>query len=123
MKTRTCLAGALLGISALAACGESSADTPLVEGVTEQVNVLDNTFRPGEQTVAAGTEIVWKNGGHNGHNVVSVDGEDDWGVDADQFAPGDEYRHRFTKPGTYDYYCSLHGTTTAGMVGTIVVTG
>ena len=128
MKTRTCVAGALLGISALAACGSANAaskeeaETPLVEGVTEEVGVLDNTFRAAEVTVAAGTEVVWENGGRNDHNVVPVEG-DDWGVEADQFAPGAEYRHRFTEPGTYAYYCSLHGTTTNGMVGTIVVTG
>ena len=130
MNTRTCLAGALLGISALSACGSANAesdaptdtDVTLVEGVTDQVDVLDNTFRPGEVTVAAGTEVVWDNGGRNPHNVLPVEGED-WGVEADQFAPGDQYRHRFTEPGTYAYYCSLHGTTTNGMVGTIVVTG
>jgi len=128
VRSRTCVAGALLAISALAACGsanaesEGDAEAPLVEGVTEEVGVLDNTFRPGEITVAAGTEVVWRNGGRNDHNVVSVD-DGAWGVDTAEFAPGDEYRHRFTEPGTYAYYCSLHGTTTNGMVGTIVVTG
>jgi plastocyanin len=128
LNTRTCLAGALLGISALAGCGATGAGAdagtkaPLVEGVTEEVGVLDNTFRPAEVTVAAGTEVVWDNGGRNDHNVLPVEG-DDWGVEADDFAPGDIYRHRFTEPGTYAYYCSLHGTTTSGMVGTIVVTG
>jgi plastocyanin len=124
LKTRTCLAGALLGIGALAGCGstDAGADAPLVEGVTEEVGVLDNTFRPEQVTVSAGTEVVWDNGGRNDHNVLPVEG-DEWGVEADDFAPGDVYRHRFTEPGTYAYYCSLHGTTTAGMVGTIVVTG
>ena len=27
----------------------------------------------------------------------------------------------FTEPGVYDYYCSIHGTTTAGMVGSVTV--
>ena len=54
--------------------------------------------------------------------MLPVEG-DDWGVEADDFTPGDDYSHRFTEPGTYAYYCSLHGTTTKGMVGTIVVTG
>jgi len=124
VRTRTCLAGALLGLSAVAGCGDTDAgaDVTLVDGVTEDVGVLDNTFRPEEASVAAGTEVVWENGGRNDHNVLPVEG-DDWGVEADAFAPGDVYRHRFTEPGTYAYYCSLHGTTTNGMVGTIVVTG
>lgn len=108
-------------VGPLAGCGDDD-DVALVEGVTSEVGVLDNTFRPGEIDVAAGTEVVWTNGGRNDHNVVPVE-DDDWGVEAEDFAPGDSYRHRFTEPGTYAYYCSLHGTTTKGMVGTIVVTG
>jgi plastocyanin len=32
---------------------------------------------------------------------------------------GQVYRHRFTVPGTYRYFCLLHEA--AGMVGTVVV--
>jgi plastocyanin len=108
-------------VLALAACGGDDPVT-LVEGVVEDVSVLDNTYRPDRLEVAAGTEVAWHNDGRNDHNVLPVEG-DDWGADAEAFTPGDEYRHRFTEPGTYPYYCSLHGTTTKGMVGTIVVTG
>jgi plastocyanin len=101
---------------------EGSSPVSLVEGVEAAVLAIDNTFRPGELEVAAGTEVVWTNGGRTEHNVLAVDG-DAFGVEADAFAPDATYRARFTEPGTYDYYCSLHGTTTKGMVGTIVVTG
>jgi plastocyanin len=107
---------------AIAGCGDDDEPVTLVEGVTVDVQAIDNTFRPAEVEVAAGTEVVWTNDGRNEHNVLPVEGED-WGVEADAFAPGDDYSHRFTEPGTFDYYCSLHGTTTKGMVGTIVVTG
>jgi plastocyanin len=111
----------MLAATALGACRDGG-DVTLVEGVEAPVQVLDNTFRPEEVEVAAGTEVVWDNGGRNDHNVLPVEG-DDWGVEADEFGPGDTYRHRFTERGTHPYYCSLHGTTTKGMVGTIVVTG
>jgi plastocyanin len=116
------LAVTTLATSALGACGGGSEEVTLVDGVVEEVGVIDNTFRPGRVEVAAGTEVVWSNKGRNDHNVLPVEG-DGWGVEAADFAPGDTYRYRFTEPGTYDYYCSLHGTTTKGMVGTIVVTG
>ena len=106
---------------ALVACGGGD-DVTLVEGVEEPVQAIDNSFRPEELEVAAGTEVVWDNGGRNDHNVLPVEG-DAWGVEAADFEPGATYRHRFTEPGTYAYYCSLHGTTTKGMVGSIVVTG
>lgn len=113
-----CLAWALIAV--LPACAND--DPTLVEGVEETVVVLDNTFRPGEIEVAAGTTVAWENRGRNDHNVLPVDGKA-WGVNTDSFAPNDSYQHRFTQPGTFAYYCSLHGTTTKGMVGTVVVTG
>ena len=122
MPTRGVAVIALAAVlGALGACGGDN-EVTLVDGVEETVTVLDNTFRPGELEIAAGTEVEWSNRGRNDHNVLPVEGED-WGVQATAFQPGDTYRYRFTEPGTYAYYCSLHGTTTKGMVGTIVVTG
>ena len=94
----------------------------LVEGEEVRVSAIDHTFRPEETTVAAGTVVRWTNDGRTGHNVLPIEG-DAWGVEETDFEPDDEYTFRFTEPGTYDYYCSLHGTTTAGMVGTIIVEG
>jgi plastocyanin len=120
MAKRTVLG---LGTAAIALFGCSGGDdVTLVDGVEEPVQVLDNSFRPEDLEVAAGTEVVWENTGRNDHNVLPVEGES-WGVEADDFEPGASYRHRFTQPGTYAYYCSLHGTTTKGMVGSVVVTG
>ena len=87
----------------------------------EKVDAIDNTFRPESIEVPAGTEVEWTNVGRSSHDVLPVD-EDDWGAPAGSFEPDDVYRHRFVEPGTYAYYCSLHGTTTQGMVGTVVVT-
>jgi plastocyanin len=116
------LVGGVLVLGALPGCGDDGAGpVELVEGVVAEIDSLDNTFRPGEVEVAAGTEVVWVNKGRNDHNVLPVEG-DDWGVEVDDFAPGDTYIHRFTEPGSHPYYCSLHGTTTRGMVGTVVVT-
>jgi plastocyanin len=133
-------------VAVLAACGEDSPDSatdttiaavtiPALEPTDsapvetfapngEVVNVLslDNTFRPETIEISAGTEVVWTNGGRNDHNVLPVEG-DAWGVQAEDFVPQDVYSHVFTTPGTYPYYCSIHGTTEVGMIGTVVVTG
>jgi len=37
-------------------------------------------------------------------------------------ADGASFSHTFMQPGTYVYYCTIHGSTKAGMVGRIVVT-
>jgi plastocyanin len=114
------LAATVLTLVACSADGDE--EVTLVEGVTEEVQALDNSFRPEDLEVAAGTEVTWTNKGRNEHDITPADG-DDFGVTKDGFAPGDDYRFRFTEPGTYRYYCTLHATPDAGMIGTIVVTG
>jgi plastocyanin len=123
----------LVGAGTVAACGgdDDSANLSSDASVPEDVVVidtnpaaitaLDNSFRPENIEVAAGTEVVWTNKGRNEHNVLQVEG-DEWGVEVDDFQPGAVYAHTFDAAGVYRYYCSIHGTTDAGMIGTIVVT-
>ena len=98
--------------------------TPAVEptGVVVPVIALDNTFRPDVVEISVGDEVFWENRGLNEHDVLYVEG-DDWGIEVEEFQPGDMYRHVFTEPGEYHYYCSIHGSTEVGMVGTVVVSG
>ena len=144
MKRATAsLLGLVLVAGSLAACGgdddstggdgglstsDGSSDDSVPEDVVvidtdpAEITALDNSFRPENIEIAPGTEVVWTNKGRNEHNVLHVDG-DDWGVEVDDFQPGATYSHTFDEPGVYRYYCSIHGTTDAGMIGTIVVSG
>ena len=111
---------------AVVEAGETLAPTTTVapavpNGEVVEVRSLDNTFRLADIEVAAGTEVLWINGGRNDHNVLPVDESQAWGIDTEGFAPGDEYRYLFDTPGTYLYYCSIHGTKTVGMVGSVTV--
>jgi plastocyanin len=112
----------LSGLLLVAGCaGSGASGSPeLVDGVVVEVDALDNTFRADEITVAPGTEVAWTNKGRNEHNILPVD-DGEFRVDAAQFGPDATYRYRFTEPGTYAYYCSLHGTSTKGMIGTVIV--
>lgn len=91
-------------------------------GVVIPVMAIDNTFRPEVVEISVGDEVLWENRGANEHDVLSVEG-DDWGVEVEDFQPGDVYAHVFTEPGEYRYYCSIHGTADIGMIGTIIVRG
>lgn len=91
-------------------------------GEVLQVRSLDNSYRLPDVEVSAGTEIWWTNNGRNDHNVLPVNDDETWGIDTADFTPGDEYRYIFDRPGTYLYYCSIHGTKTAGMIGSVTVT-
>ena len=132
MSPRSTARRRLLGLTAttlllaglgLTACGGGD-DVELVEGVTENIDALDNSFAPEEITVQAGTEIIFTNRGRNDHNVIPADEDQDWTIEVEDFKPGaPPVPVRFTEPGTYDYFCSIHGTATAGMIGSITVEG
>jgi plastocyanin len=96
-----------------------TADGSVPAPPTATVQSIDTTFRPDRIEVAPGTEVVWVNRGRNEHDIASEAG---FGVTAADFQPGDEYRHVFTEPGEYPYHCTIHGTETIGMIGTVVVT-
>jgi plastocyanin len=74
------------------------------------VRVDDNVFSPQVVTVAAGESVEWRWAGQNPHNVT-----------ADDFASptrtsGVLY-HRFERPGTHFYRCTIH----THMLGEVVV--
>jgi plastocyanin len=95
-------------------------DVVVVDGPEADVKVLDNSFNDQNIQVAPGTKVVWTNHGRQDHDVVPADG-DGFGVEPSGFGPDAVYEFTFEQPGTYRYYCSLHGTATAGMVGAVVV--
>lgn len=85
------------------------------------VDAVDNLFKPPYITVKAGTTVTFRNDGRNSHNVYpAVEGE--FGpIETDAFEPGTEATITFDEAGDFAYYCTLHGTTTKGMVGAIRV--
>jgi len=127
----------------LVSCGADSQDSEATTIVTvpangEVVNIqsLDNSFRPVDFEIAAGTEVMFDNRGRNDHNILPDTVKDDagliallasdtsptaWGVASTDFVPGDTYSHLFNVPGVYKYYCSIHGAPGAGMYGTLTV--
>lgn len=102
------------------AADDAPEDAVVMEGTEVAVSALDNVFRVADIRIEAGATVTWTNKGRNEHDVLPADG-DGWGVEVAEFEPGDVYQHTFAEPGVYRYYCSIHGTTTEGMIGTVVV--
>ena len=101
-----------LSLLFLAACGGAS--TP--SGPT--VSVLDNSFSPKELHIKAGQTVTWVDNGTSPHTVTA----DDNSFNSGTFQPGQQYSHTFNTPGTYPYYCTLHGGPGGtGMAGVIIV--
>lgn len=97
-------------------------------GVAVAVEIIDTDFRPPVVTVQAGTEVNWTQIGDQPHSVSAADGSFDSSprcgpIDSDEcLGMGDVFSHSFDAPGTYVYYCRVHGLPDGtGMVGKIVV--
>ena len=121
----------LAGVVALwggLACGSDSSGGPPASG-RKTVLVDNNDFQPLSVNINAGDTILWSwSAGSAGHNILSTGaptfvskGSINTFFDAPQ-----SYEVIFGAAGTYEYYCSQHGTTggptgNTGMHGTVVV--
>jgi plastocyanin len=83
---------------------------------TASVDVTDFQFTPPSATVAAGGTVTW-NFNQGTHNVTWVSGGF---TDSGNRSSG-TYQAQFSTAGTYQYYCSIHGSPGAGMHGSITV--
>jgi plastocyanin len=86
---------------------------PGADAATQQVKIDNFSFMPKTLTVTAGTTVTWTNHDDVPHTVVSTKKRfASPALDTDE-----RFSFRFTTPGTYPYYCSVHPM----MTGTVVV--
>jgi plastocyanin len=109
---KTILPVILLALAA-AACSDSSGP-----GGDPDIEVQDDSFIPGSFSTTAGSTVTWGWTGNNPHNVTWV-GAGVPGPSATQSTG--TYQRTFADAGTYEYYCTVHGTPTTGMRGTVTV--
>ena len=79
----------------------------------DTVVVKNFAFSPAMLRVHSGTTVVWKNLDGEPHTVVSDAGVFRSGA----LDEGDSFEFTFDRPGTYQFFCSVH----PHMRGTIVV--
>jgi plastocyanin len=82
---------------ALTGCG-GEGDAPSASGV----DAADFRFAPATKRIKAGDAVEWRNTGRTAHTVKGP------GFFSRAVDPGGRYSHRFTRPGGYDYVCTLH---------------
>jgi plastocyanin len=94
-----------------------AADEPGREprGATQvvRVRIVDFAFRPRNLTIDRGTVVRWANRGNRRHTTTS-----NTGLWNHTLAPGETFRRRFRRMGSFAYHCSIHPQ----MTGTITVT-
>ena len=99
------------GMTTSAAAADPGQTVPVA---TDSVAIKNFAFSPVTVTVRAGTTITWTNGDQDAHTVTATGGV----FKSPTLNTGDTYRYTFTKPGRYDYLCTIHPFMTA----TVVVT-
>jgi plastocyanin len=78
-----------------------------------EVKIDNFTFAPPNLTVAVGTTVKWVNRDDIPHTVVS---EDKSTFKSKAMDTDDSFSYTFTKPGTYNYFCSIHPKMVAKVV-------
>ena len=114
MKSKKWFWGAVLAVAAAAAVSAQpqvaakTADKPGSAAVK-----IDNfSFGPATLTVSAGTTVTWTNNDDIPHTVVS----DEKLFRSKALDTDDKFSYTFTRPGTYNYFCSVHPKMTAEVV-------
>jgi plastocyanin len=108
------MAGVLdVDASAMPAMAQPAAQVAAIEPNT--ITIDNFSFGPQILTVAPGTTVTWINHDEEPHTVVNAG-------NPRQFKSGaldtdDKFTFTFDKPGTYEYFCSIH----PHMTGTVVV--
>jgi plastocyanin len=70
-----------------------------------EVGIANFAFTPKELTVRSGTTVTWINSDDTAHAIASATGAFPASKALDT---GQRYSIRFDRPGSYDYFCSIH---------------
>ncbi len=111
-------------VVAVLGCGKESYGGTGPSGTpgANEVWMQNIAFNPSPRAVTLGTTITWTNKDGFAHTVTSssVPG----GVAAissGNIAGSGTFQVTFSTVGTYQYFCTIHGTAASGMRGTITV--
>ncbi len=104
-----------LALLAVGCGGSSSGSEGTSAGKASVVTLKNLAFQPDRVQINAGQTVTWRfEDGSIPHTVTAADGSFDSGTKT-----SGQFSHRFAKPGTYDYTCTVHPQQ---MRGTVVVT-
>jgi plastocyanin len=82
-------------------------------GMEMEVKIDNFSFSPATLTIAPGTTVKWTNRDDIPHTVVS---DDKTTIKSKVMDTDDSFSFRFTKPGTYSYFCSVHPKMTGKVI-------
>jgi plastocyanin len=77
-------------------------------GSGDSIDVADSSFQPSKIVVRPGSVLRWSFLGPDLHTVTVANGPR--GFASPNLSDGRTFEHQFTRPGTYQLFCSLHPT-------------
>jgi len=86
-------------------------------GVQAKIIITGTSFSPSTVTVNAGDPVCWTWAADTAHNVHA----DDDSFTSGAPASSGTFQTSFATPGNHGFYCQVHGSTSGGMRGTVVV--
>ncbi len=108
-----CIAAVVLVLGFAGTRASARPASPAAGNDPAQITIDNFSFGPQTLTVTAGTKVTWLNRDDAPHKVVGTHKE----FSSSVLDTGDSFSFTFAKPGTYDYFCSLH----PHMTGKVVV--
>jgi plastocyanin len=94
--------------------GTTAAAGPAAPVAGNSISIDNFAFAPATLTVHAGSTVTWTNKDEEPHTVVANDGS----FHSPGMGSQATFSYTFTKPGTFEYVCSIHPY----MHATVVVT-
>ena len=90
-------------------------------GAANLVSMQNSAYNPNSLTVRVGATVAWRNDESSPiqHTVTSgIPNSPSGAFNSGIINPGQQYQFTFSTPGTFPYFCAIHG---AAMTGTITV--
>lgn len=123
--------GTVMLVSACGGSSSSSSSAPKAGGATKPgatVPMVFTEFKPSTFKIKAGQTLTFENENPIKHVIVQgtwkagadglrTEGKDDGTFSLTVTKKGDKVEHTYDKPGTYQFFCTIH----YGMNGTVVV--
>jgi plastocyanin len=82
--------------------------------ILDKIEITDSGFTPQTINIIKGTKVTWTNKGLMPHAISSTEGL----FRSPKLNPGDSYIFTFNTIGSFEYYCTITGSS---MKGTVVV--
>lgn len=133
-RRRTSVLALVAAATLVAACGSSTANgsatskssTSTSSGTSASANQVDLkliAYKPAKLAVSAGTTVTWVQMDPGAHTVTSgtvaqgaagVTEAPDQRFASGELSTGQSFKHTFSEPGTYRYFCEIHPATMQG---------